>query len=91
MIGQNEHSVYIDDNDFIWLVGNDKPTASCSNSPWTESWSCDRQADRQADSNSTEPGLGSADIAVIVAAKRFMRGRLQQPARGGVRSGDRRL
>jgi DNA-binding beta-propeller fold protein YncE len=67
---KSEHSVYIDDNDFIWLAGNDKTDGqilkfTMDGKPVLQ---IGKPIDK-ADSNSTERLGSPADIAVDVAAK----------------------
>ena len=67
---KSEHSVYIDDNDFIWLAGNDKTDGqilkfTMDGKPVLQ---IGKPIDKP-DSNSTERLGSPADIAVDVAAK----------------------
>jgi DNA-binding beta-propeller fold protein YncE len=67
---KSEHSVYIDDNDFIWLAGNDKTDGQLLK--FTMDGKFVLQIGKPidgADSNSTERLGSPADIAVDVAAK----------------------
>jgi DNA-binding beta-propeller fold protein YncE len=67
---KSEHSVYIDDNDFIWLAGNDKADGQILK--FTMDGKLVLQIGKpidKADSNSTERLGSPADIAVDVAAK----------------------
>ena len=67
---KSEHSVYIDDNDFIWLAGNDKADGQLLK--FTMDGKFVLQIGKPidgADSNSTERLGSPADIAVDVAAK----------------------
>jgi DNA-binding beta-propeller fold protein YncE len=67
---KSEHSVYIDDNDFIWLAGNDKSDGQLLK--FTMDGKFVLQIGKPidgADSNSTERLGSPADIAVDVAAK----------------------
>ena len=66
---KSEHSVYIDDNDFIWLAGNDKTDGQLLK--FTMDGKFVLQIGKPiegADSNSTERLGSPADIAVDVAA-----------------------
>jgi DNA-binding beta-propeller fold protein YncE len=67
---KSEHSIYIDDNDFIWLAGNDKSDGQLLK--FTMDGKFVMQIGKPidgADSNSTERLGSPADIAVDVAAK----------------------
>jgi DNA-binding beta-propeller fold protein YncE len=67
---KSEHSIYIDDNDFIWLAGNDKSDGQLLK--FTMDGKFVLQIGKPiegADSNSTERLGSPADIAVDVAAK----------------------
>jgi DNA-binding beta-propeller fold protein YncE len=67
---KSEHSVYIDDNDFIWLAGNDKTDGQLLK--FTMDGKFVLQVGKPidgVDSNSTERLGSPADIAVDVAAK----------------------
>jgi DNA-binding beta-propeller fold protein YncE len=67
---KSEHSVYIDDNDFIWLAGNDKSDGQLLK--FTMDGKFVLQVGKPidgVDSNSTERLGSPADIAVDVAAK----------------------
>jgi DNA-binding beta-propeller fold protein YncE len=67
---KSEHSVYIDDNDFIWLAGNDKTDGQILK--FTMDGKLVLQIGKpidKPDSNSTERLGSPADIAVDVAAK----------------------
>jgi len=66
---KSEHSIYIDDNDFIWLAGNDKNDGQLLK--FTMDGKFVLQIGKPiegADSNSTERLGSPADIAVDVAA-----------------------
>jgi DNA-binding beta-propeller fold protein YncE len=66
---KSEHSIYIDDNDFIWLAGNDKSDGQLLK--FTMDGKFVLQIGKPidgADSNSTERLGSPADIAVDVAA-----------------------
>ncbi len=67
---KSEHSVYIDDNDFIWLAGNDKADGQILKFTMDGKFvlQIGKPIDK-ADSNSTERLGSPADIAVDVAAK----------------------
>lgn len=67
---KSEHSVYIDDNDFIWLAGNDKTDGQILK--FTMDGKFVMQIGKPingADSNATDHLGSPADIAVDVAAK----------------------
>jgi DNA-binding beta-propeller fold protein YncE len=67
---KSEHSIYIDDNDFIWLAGNDKSDGQLLK--FTMDGKFVLQIGKPiegADSNSTERLGSPADVAVDVAAK----------------------
>ena len=66
---KSEHSIYIDDNDFIWLAGNDKNDGQLLK--FTMDGKFVLQIGKpieSADSNSTERLGSPADIAVDIAA-----------------------
>jgi DNA-binding beta-propeller fold protein YncE len=67
---KSEHSVYIDDNDFIWIAGNDKADGQILKFTMDGKFvlQIGKPIDK-ADSNSTERLGSPADIAVDVAAK----------------------
>jgi DNA-binding beta-propeller fold protein YncE len=67
---KSEHSVYIDDNDFIWLAGNDKADGQILKFTMDGKFvlQIGKPIDK-ADSSSTERLGSPADIAVDVAAK----------------------
>src|SRR5258708_2370698 len=67
---KSEHSVYIDDNDFIWLAGNDKVDGQLLKFTMDGKFvlQIGKPIDK-VDSNATERLGSPADIAVDVAAK----------------------
>ena len=67
---KSEHSIYIDDNDFIWLAGNEKVDGQLLKFTMDGNFvlQIGKPIDK-ADSNSTERLGSPADIAVDVAAK----------------------
>jgi DNA-binding beta-propeller fold protein YncE len=67
---KSEHSVYIDDNDFIWIAGNDKADGQILKFTMDGKFvlQIGKPIDKP-DSNSTERLGSPADIAVDVAAK----------------------
>ena len=90
---ENEHGIFIDDNDFVWLAGNGKKDGQLLK--FTMDGKFVLQIGKQGqgnDSNSTERLGSPADVAVDVGGEGGLRRRrLRQPPRGRVRQRDRRL